>query len=67
MIPETDTIIIVLQNSLAPPSTADFVGQVLVETVLDVKQANDYGCLTDLFVQKSFNHVNQLKSELEHV
>ncbi|KAH6679585.1 hypothetical protein B0J14DRAFT_649972 [Halenospora varia] len=67
MIPETDTIIIVLQDSLAPLDTADFVGQVLVETALDAKQANDYGYLTDLFVQKSFNHMNQLKSELEHV
>jgi CubicO group peptidase (beta-lactamase class C family) len=65
MIPETDTIIIVLQNSLAPLDTADFVGQLLVETVCDVPQPNDYRNLTREFVEKSLSHMSRLKSELD--
>lgn len=65
MIPETDTIIIVLQNSLAPLDTADFVGQLLVETVFNVQQPDDYGSMTEQLVPMSFNHMNKLKDELE--
>jgi CubicO group peptidase (beta-lactamase class C family) len=42
LIPETGSAVIVLQNSLAPIDTADFVGQMLVEAVLGVLEPNDY-------------------------
>ena len=42
IIPESDTAIIVLTNSLANNDCADWIGQLLVETVIDNPDKNDY-------------------------
>ena len=42
ILPDTDTAIIVLVNSLAKNDCADWIGQLLLETVLDNSEKNDY-------------------------
>ena len=42
VLPESDTAIIVLTNSLANNDCADWIGQMLVETVIDNPDQNDY-------------------------
>lgn len=42
LLPETQTGIVVLTNSLGISDCADWVGQLLIETLLDSKEKNDY-------------------------
>ncbi|MCJ1246225.1 hypothetical protein MMC30_003431 [Trapelia coarctata] len=42
ILPDSDTAIIVLTNSLANNDCADWIGQLLLETVLDNSDKNDY-------------------------
>ena len=42
IIPDTDTVIVVLVNSLAKNDCADWIGQLLVEALLDNPEKNDY-------------------------
>ena len=42
LIPRTSTVTVVLTNSLAKKDTADWLGQLIVETVLDNPEKNDY-------------------------
>jgi hypothetical protein len=42
IIPETDTIIVVLTNSITKNDCADWLGQLLVEEMLEVEDRNDY-------------------------
>ena len=42
MIPETDTAIVVLVNSIAKNDTADWISQCLIEAILDNLEKNDY-------------------------
>lgn len=65
MLPESETFVIVLQNSLAPIDTADFVGQFLVETLLNAAKPNDYKSLAKEFTTKSLNHMTRLKNDLD--
>ncbi|KAF2179759.1 hypothetical protein K469DRAFT_797553 [Zopfia rhizophila CBS 207.26] len=59
-----ETVIIVLQNSLSPIDAADFVCQLLVETVCNVTEPNDYRKLGQEFVQKALNHSKQVKEDI---
>lgn len=43
---------IVLQNSLTPIDTADFVGQFLVETMLNTEEPNGYKSLAKQFTAR---------------
>lgn len=42
LIPETESAIVVLSNSLALNDTSDWVGQLVLEELLDVPERNDY-------------------------
>ena len=42
LVPETESAIVVLTNSLALNDTADWVGQLVLEELLDVPERNDY-------------------------
>lgn len=42
VLPDTDTVIVVLVNSLAKNDCADWIGQLLLEIVLDNSEKNDY-------------------------
>lgn len=42
IIPETDTIIVVLTNPITKNDCADWLGQLLIEELLDVEDKNDY-------------------------
>jgi hypothetical protein len=65
LIPETETAIIALQKSLAPIDVADFNGQLLVEAVCDVPQPNDYRALAREFTKKGFQHLEDIKAQLD--
>jgi hypothetical protein len=64
LIPETGSAIIVLQNSLAPIDTADFVGQMLVEAVLGVPEPKNYVQLAKEFTDQSLQHISDISAEL---
>ncbi|KAJ1669419.1 hypothetical protein EV182_008773, partial [Spiromyces aspiralis] len=42
MLPETESAVLVLTNTMAPNDAADWIGQLLVETLLDSPVRNDY-------------------------
>ncbi|KAF2801728.1 beta-lactamase/transpeptidase-like protein [Mytilinidion resinicola] len=42
ILPDTDTAIVVLCNSLAKNDAADWIGQLLLESILDTPEKNDY-------------------------
>ncbi|KAJ1676616.1 hypothetical protein EV182_007831, partial [Spiromyces aspiralis] len=42
MLPETESTVLVLTNTMAPNDTADWIGQLLVEMLLDSPVHNDY-------------------------
>ncbi|CAG7933356.1 unnamed protein product [Penicillium olsonii] len=65
LIPELDAFIVVLQNSLAPIDTADFVSQHLLEGLLNTKIPNDYKQLATDFTTISLGHMDRLKRELD--
>ncbi|KAG7287782.1 hypothetical protein NEMBOFW57_007297 [Staphylotrichum longicolle] len=65
LIPGLDAFIVVLQNSLAPIDTADFVCQYLLETLLDAKEPNDYPKLAAEFTAIGLGHMDRIKQELD--
>ena len=65
LVPRLDAFIVVLQNSLAPIDTADFVCQYLLETLLDTKEPNDYPKLAAEFTAIGLDHMDRIKKELD--
>lgn len=65
LMPELRAGVVVLQNSLAFIDTADFIGQLLLETLLQTPQPNDYVDISRQFNAKSRGYIDELKAELE--
>ncbi|KAI9723947.1 MAG: hypothetical protein M1812_000665 [Candelaria pacifica] len=63
--PETETVIVVLQNSLALNDTADWVGQLLVETVFNADHKNDYLKLARESANATLRVMPDIAKELE--
>ena len=47
LLPETNSAIVVLANTLSNQDSADWIGQLLLESLLDVPQSNDYIALAE--------------------
>lgn len=65
LLPEIQAGIVVLQNSLALIDTADFIGQLLLEIILQTSQPNDYVEWSQTFQAKAERHIDRLKADLE--
>lgn len=65
LMPELKAGIVILQNSLALIDTADFIGQLLLEILLQTPQPNDYVQLSRQFIAKAGGYIDELKAELE--
>jgi len=64
LIPETKTAIVVLTNALANNDAADWLGQLLVEAVLDNKDKNDYVKLARVSAKNAINKWPKMREEL---
>ncbi|KAL4900329.1 beta-lactamase/transpeptidase-like protein [Aspergillus multicolor] len=64
LVPELQSGIIVLQNSLPAIDTADFIAQMLLEALLVVPEPNDYVGLTRITHEKSVSHVDAVHKDL---
>ncbi|KAI4088601.1 MAG: hypothetical protein LQ344_005939 [Seirophora lacunosa] len=65
LIPSTRTAIVVLTNSMSNNDAADWLGQLLLETVLDNSEPNDYVELARTSVETSNRLWSQMAEELE--
>lgn len=65
LMPELKAGIVVLQNSLTFIDTADFIGQLLIETLLQTPQPNDYVKLSQQFNKKARGYIDEVKAELD--
>jgi CubicO group peptidase (beta-lactamase class C family) len=65
LVPELELGIVVLQNSLPAIDTADFIAQMLLETLLEVPEPNDYVKLAREFNRLATGHIDDLQKELE--
>ena len=62
IIPETDSIIVVLLNSIPKNDCADWLGQFILENLLDSPEKHDYG----LLAKESAASYDQMWTELEN-
>lgn len=62
---ESETVVIVYQNSLAPIDTADFVGQLLVERIFNMEDKNDYVSLAIQFRNMTLNIIKNIEEKLQ--
>lgn len=65
LVPELDAFIVVLQNSLAPIDTADFVTQYLLESFLITKKPNNYKQLAIEYTALGLARMDRIKEELD--
>lgn len=65
LLPDTDTAIAVLTNSLANNDWADWIGQLLLETILDNPDKNDYIKLTEESVAAYKSMWTSLKADFD--
>ena len=65
LLPDTNTAIVVLTNSMANNDAADWIGQLLLETVLDNPDKNDYLALARDSARTSVDLWPTMKSDLE--
>ena len=65
MLPETNTAIVVLTNSMAKNDAADWIGQLLLETVLDNQEKNDYVALAEASAKISMDLWPKMREHLE--
>lgn len=65
LLPELKAGIVVLQNSLPLVDTPDFIGQFLLETLLQTPEPNDYLQLTRDFQEVAVHTIDRVRNELE--
>ncbi|TRX98937.1 hypothetical protein FHL15_000279 [Xylaria flabelliformis] len=65
LLPETQSAVIALQNSLGPVDSADFAAELLVERLLGVQSPVDYVQLTRERTAQAFEYMDMLKSKLD--
>ncbi|KPM45233.1 hypothetical protein AK830_g1344 [Neonectria ditissima] len=60
MLPETESAVVVLTNTMALNDAADWIGQLLVETLLDAPIRNDYVALASLSADRALKKYEEL-------
>ncbi|KAI1156407.1 beta-lactamase/transpeptidase-like protein [Nemania diffusa] len=66
LLPDTSTAIVVLSNGLANNDVSDWVGQLLLQTILDVPESVDYLELAKTSARNSNARWPKIKSDLEN-
>jgi CubicO group peptidase (beta-lactamase class C family) len=65
LLPETESAVVVLTNSMALNDAADWIGQLLVEKLLASPKRNDYAQLASLSAKRAIEKYEKLTNELE--
>ena len=65
LLPESQTAVVVLSNALANNDVADWLGQLILETILDVPKPNDYLELAKISAKNSSARWPKIKADLE--
>ncbi|KAK4201386.1 beta-lactamase/transpeptidase-like protein [Triangularia verruculosa] len=63
--PDIESGVVVLQNSMPMVDTADLIGQLVLETILRVREPNDYVEIARKFYGKGVNHLRHLRRYLD--
>lgn len=64
ILPEEDAVIVVLTNSTALNDSADWIGQMLVETLLDSPEKNDYVFWANTSARRALETAEELEKKL---
>ncbi|KIW70018.1 hypothetical protein PV04_02329 [Phialophora macrospora] len=64
IVPELEYVVVVLVNALAISDTADWVGQLLLQTILDSKTKNDYVHIAKESVKSALSFYGQVEADL---
>ncbi|KUJ07020.1 beta-lactamase/transpeptidase-like protein [Mollisia scopiformis] len=65
LLPEAESAVVVLTNSMALNDAADWIGQLLVEKLLDSPIRNDYARLASLSAKRAIKKYEELTNKLE--
>lgn len=65
MLPETESAVLVLTNTMALNDAADWIGQLLVETLLDSPLRNDYVHLASVSADRALEKYSELSRKVE--
>lgn len=65
MLPETESAVVVLTNTMAFNDAADWIGQLLVETLLDSPVRNDYVNLASVSADRALKKYADLSQKIE--
>ncbi|KAI1128317.1 beta-lactamase/transpeptidase-like protein [Nemania abortiva] len=65
LLPDTNTAVVVLSNGLANNDVSDWIGQLLLQTILDVPEPVDYLRLAQISAQNSNARWPKIKTDLE--
>lgn len=65
LVPEIESGVLVLQNSMPIIDTADFIGQTILKTILQVDVPNDCVKFTKKFYKQGVSHLDYLQKELD--
>ena len=65
LLPETQSAVLVLTNTMALNDAADWIGQLLVETLLDSPIRNDYVHLASLSADRALKKYAELTQKIE--
>ncbi|KAH7127289.1 beta-lactamase/transpeptidase-like protein [Dactylonectria macrodidyma] len=65
MLPETESAVVVLTNTMAINDAADWIGQLLVETLLDAPVRNDYVAMASLSADSALKRYEELAHKVE--
>ncbi|KAH6703993.1 hypothetical protein BKA61DRAFT_739848 [Leptodontidium sp. MPI-SDFR-AT-0119] len=65
LLPETESAVVVLTNSMALNDAADWIGQLLVEILLDSSTSNDYIHLATVSAKRAIEKFNELSRTME--
>ncbi|KAK0631412.1 beta-lactamase/transpeptidase-like protein [Immersiella caudata] len=65
LLPDTESAVIVLTNTMAPNDAADWIGQLLAETLLDTPTRNDYVALASESADRALKLYSELSVRIE--
>ncbi|KAF7512246.1 hypothetical protein GJ744_001814 [Endocarpon pusillum] len=65
MLPETESAVLVLTNTMAINDAADWIGQLLVETLLDCPSPHDYVHLASVSADRALKKYAELSQKVE--
>jgi len=65
LLPESETVIVVLCNTLPLCDTPDWVAQLIIETILDCQDRNDFVTLADDTIKIALSHYPETQEQLD--